>query len=118
MTNYHIVAIQMLEQEFLDKEFIIDETFKNILKACPSYAYDHEYSSTKSCLNEIRSYLFELKRQRTDLLQEDTGGHSLISHIIFNKLPAAVKKEFIHLLSKIIHRLQKYLITITKYIPL
>ena len=33
-------------------------------------------------------------------MQQGTAGHSLISHIIFDKLPAAVKREFIHSLSK------------------
>ena len=32
-------------------------------------------------------------------MQQGTAGHSLISHIVFNKFPAVVKKEFIHQLS-------------------
>ena len=54
--NYEI-AIQMLEREFLDKEFIIDETYKNILKSSPSSTFDSEYTPIKIYLNEIRSYL-------------------------------------------------------------
>ena len=47
-------------------------------------------------LNEIRSYLHELKAQNIDLLKENTAGHSLISHIVFSKLPLALKRELVH----------------------
>ena len=79
-SNYHL-AIQMLKQEFLDVNYIIDETYKNILKAAPSVDYDPEYTSSKMYLNEMRSYLHELKTHDIDLLQDGTAGHSLISHI-------------------------------------
>ena len=45
------VALQMLKREFLDEEFIIDETYKNILKASPSLSQDPEFSSVKVYLN-------------------------------------------------------------------
>ena len=98
-TNYDI-AIQMLKNEFLDKEFMVDETYKNILKAYPNTTFDPEYSSVKIYLNEMRSYLSDLKTHGFDFLESGTAGHSLISHIIFNKLPVVVKKEFIHVLDK------------------
>ena len=37
-SNYK-VALNLLKEEFLDKELIIDETLKNILKAMPSEEY-------------------------------------------------------------------------------
>ena len=97
--NYH-VAIQMLEQEFMDKEFIIEETLRNIMKSYPSSSVDMEYTSIKIYLNEVRSYLSELQRHGVDLLDENSGGYRLISHIIFERLPPLVKREFIHLLAK------------------
>ncbi len=43
----HKVAINMLEREFLDKEFIIDETYKEILNSNPGTNIDPEYASMK-----------------------------------------------------------------------
>ena len=94
-SNYHL-AIQMLKQEFLDVNYIIDETYKNILKAAPSVDYDPEYTSSKMYLSEMRSYLHELKAHKIDLLQEKTVGRSLVSHIVFNKLPVTLRRELIH----------------------
>ena len=94
-SNY-LIAIQMLKEEFLDVPYIIDETFKNILKASPSMEFDPEYTSVKVYLNEIKSYLYELKSHELNLLEENTAGHKFVSHIVFNKLPVAVKKELVH----------------------
>ena len=93
--NYHL-ALQLLKQEFLDVDYIIDETYKNILKAAPRVDFDHKYTSVSMYLSEIRSYLHELKVYNIDLLEEDTAGHSLISHVIFNKLPAILRRELVH----------------------
>ena len=93
-------ALKLLKQEFLDQQLIIDETYKNIMKASPSYNNDFDFSSVKAYLNEIRSYVYELKAQGLDLLERDSAGLSLISHIVFNKLPVTVKSEFIHFLGK------------------
>ena len=93
--NYHL-ALQLLKQEFLDIDYIIDETYKNILKAAPSVEFDPEYTSVRMYLSEIRSYLHELKVYEIDLLEENTAGHSLISHVIFNKLPPILRRELVH----------------------
>ena len=66
------------------------------MKAAPSVDYDPEYSSSKMYLNEMRSYEHELKTHNIDLLQDRTAGHSLISHIVFNKLPVNLRRELIH----------------------
>ena len=97
--NYE-VAVKMLKQEFLDQNFIINETYKNIMLATPNLSSDPDYSSVKTYLNEIRAYIYELKAQGIDLLVKDSAGLSLISHLIFNKLPAEVKGEFIHYLGE------------------
>ena len=93
--NYHL-ALQLLKQEFLDIDYIIDETYKNILKAAPSVDFDPEFTSVRMYLNEIRSYLHELKIYKVDLLEENTAGHSLISHVVFNKLPPVLRRELVH----------------------
>ena len=96
--NY-LIAIQMLKNEFLDVQFIVDETFKNILNASPNMEFDAEYTSVKMYINEIKAYLYELKYQKIDLLEKDTAGHRLISHIVFSKLPLEVKREMVHKVS-------------------
>lgn len=50
------------------------------LKAAPSRDLDPEYSSVRIYLNEMKSYLHELKALDIVLLEEGTAGHSLISH--------------------------------------
>ena len=93
--NY-VVALQMLKDEFLDEGYIIDETFKNILNVTPSNKYDSEFTNVKLFLNEIRSYLHELKSFKIDLLEEETAGNIFVSHLVFNKLPKVVKRELIN----------------------
>ena len=93
--NYKL-ALTMLKGEFLDVSYITDETFKNILKAAPSMEFDLEFTSVKIYLNEIRAYLYDLKSHKVDLLEEGTAGHKFVSHVVFNKLPASIKKEMVH----------------------
>ena len=94
-SNY-LIAIQMLEDEFLDVPYIVDETFKSILKASPSMEFDPEFTSVKVYLSEVKSYLYELKTHNFNLLEEGTAGHKFISHIVFSKLPVAVRRELVH----------------------
>ena len=86
----------MLNDEFLDKEFIIDETLKNILKAMPSAEHDAEFTNIKMFISEIRSYLHELQKYNVDFLTENTAGNIFVSHVILNKLPKLVIKELIN----------------------
>ena len=85
-SNYK-VALNLLKEEFLDKEFIIDETLKNILKAMPSEEYDSEFLNIKYYLSEIKSFLYELQQYNVIFYQEGYSGNILISHMIMNKLP-------------------------------
>ena len=62
--------------------YIIDETYKNILKAAPSVDYDPEYASSKMYLNEMMSYLQELKTHNSGA---DNSKISLESFISGNK---------------------------------
>ena len=93
-------ALRLLEREFLNKPFLIDETLKNIMKATPSYSNDPEFTSVKVYLNEVRAYVYELRAQGLDFLEDQSAGLAMLSHIVFNKLPLPVKVELIHLLGK------------------
>jgi hypothetical protein len=89
-------AIELLTDEFLDVEHIIDETMKLILNSFPKY--DVTYQETRVYLNKMRSVLHELKTFNIDLCSGASSGCKLISHIIFSKLPPALKKELNHTL--------------------
>ena len=88
--NY-TVALELLKTEFLDIPFLIDEALKKLLKLSPKNETD--YKETKVYINEVRSLLFELKNLGIDLMLSTSAGCTLASHIVFRKLPAAVRKE-------------------------
>ena len=91
--NYQ-VALKMLKDEFLDEEFIIDEIFKQLLNSYPKF--DTTFNQSRIYINDIRAFLFEIKTYGVDLLDENTAGCKLISHIIFSKLPTSIKRELVH----------------------
>ena len=91
-SNY-AVAIDLLKEEFLDIPFIIDETFKQLRSLSPSY--ESEFNGVRTYINECRALLFELKQYNVDLLDVNSAGCLLISHIIFEKLPPSIRKELI-----------------------
>lgn len=66
----------MLKREFLDKEFIIEETYKNILNSNPGTNIHSDYTSIKIHANETRANIAELKKHGLDLLEPNTPGHS------------------------------------------
>ena len=47
-------------------------------------------------MNETRACKHELKNYGVDLLLPNSSGLKLISHIVFNKLPAILKRELVH----------------------
>ena len=91
--NYKI-ALKLLKDEFLDEDFIVDETFKLLLSKVPKY--DPTFLDARSYINECRSMVQELKQYKVDLLVKDSAGCKLLSHIIFSKLPPSIKKELVH----------------------
>ena len=91
--NYDI-AVQLLKDEFLDKEYIIDESFKMLINNYPKY--DENFCNVKSYINDCRALLYELKSYNMDLLEVDTAGCKFISHIIFMKLPYSFRRELVH----------------------
>ena len=90
--NYQ-VAISTLKDEFLDEKFIIDESLKQLLVMHPKY--DANFVGVKVYVNTCKNILHELKIYGVDLLNEGSAGCTLISHIIFQKLPSSVKRELI-----------------------
>ena len=85
--NYK-AALDLLNAEFLDKEFIIEEYFTKIISNSPKY--DPQFG------NETRACIHDLKNYGVDLLLNNSSGLKLISHIVFNKLPAILKRELVH----------------------
>ena len=93
--NYD-VAFSLLKEEFLDIPYTVDESFKILLSSSPSF--DTEFDGLRTYVNECRAIIHDLKQYDIDLLEEDTAGCKLLSHIIFSKLPTSVKRELVHIL--------------------
>ena len=91
--NYKL-ALDLLKKEFLDEDYIVDETFKLLLSKIPKF--DPSFMDVRSYINECRSMVQELKLYKVDLMEKDSAGCKLLSHIIFSKLPPSIKKELVH----------------------
>ena len=90
-------ALKALKYEFLDENYIVNETFKVILERSPTLPKDDpEFDDLKLYVAEIKSVLSDLnKTYKTDLVTPGTGGYKLVSSIIFSKLPPVVRKALI-----------------------
>ena len=91
--NYK-AALDLLNAEFSDKEFIIKEYFTKIISNSPKY--DPQFEDVKKYLNETRACIHDLKNYGVDLLLPNSSGLKLISHIVFSKLPTILKRELVH----------------------
>ena len=91
--NYD-VAFSLLKEEFLDIPYIVDESFKTLLSSSPSV--DTAFDGLRTYVNECHAIIHDLKQYDIDLMEEDTAGCKLLSHIMFSKLPTSVKRELIH----------------------
>ena len=98
--NYK-AALDLLNAEFLNKEFIIEEYFTKIISNSPKY--DPQFEDVKKYLNETRACIHDLKNYGVDLLLPNSSGLKLISHIVFNKLPSILKRELVHKIGSISH---------------
>ena len=81
--NY-LIAIELLEREFLNVDSLTDELFKKLLQLSPHI--DNNFLETKVYISEIRCILTDLKVYGCDILGE-IYGTKLVSHIVFSKLP-------------------------------
>ena len=91
--NYD-VAFSLLKEEFLDIPYIVDESFNTLLSSSPSF--DTAFDRLQTYVIECRAIIHDLKQHNTDLMEEDTPGSKLHSHIIFSKLPTSVKRGLVH----------------------
>ena len=91
--NYD-VAFSLLKEESLDIPYIVDESFKTLLSSSPSF--DTAFDGLRTFVNKCRAIIHDLKQYNIDLMEEDTAGCKLLSHIIFSKLPTSVKRELVH----------------------
>ena len=90
--NY-AVALQLLDEEFLNKEALTDDLFKKLIESKPKF--DTSYMSTKVYINEMRCLLSDLKNYGSDLLNDDAS-KKFVAHIIFSKLPNPFRRELVH----------------------
>lgn len=87
--NY-LVALTLLEREFLNKDCLTDDLFAKLLILKPKS--DSTFLETKLFMNEVRCVVSDLKQYGTDLLEGDTC-IKLHSLIVFSKLPFIFKQE-------------------------
>ena len=99
----HDVALKLLKEEFLDEEYIVDETFKLLLSKSPKF--NHSFTDVRCYINDCRSMIHELKLYGADLLEDGSAGCKLMSHIIFSKLPPLLGESLFTRLIPIIHPL-------------
>ena len=69
--NYK-AALDLLNAEFLDKEFIIEEYFTKIISNPPKY--DPQFEDVKKYLKETRACIHDLKNYGVDLLLPNSSG--------------------------------------------
>ena len=110
--NYS-VALKLLKEEFLDEEYIVDETFKLLISKSPKF--DLSFTDVRCFINDCRSMLHELKVYGVDLLDGGTAGCKLMSHIIFSKLPHQLRGNLFIRLIPITQQWTNFLITIMIY---
>ena len=91
--NYD-ACIKALKDQYMDEELIIDELFKLLCNERPEF--DETYTKSRVYLADVRSHLHNLKTHyKIDLLDKDSSGHKMLSHIIFNKLSKELQQAFI-----------------------
>ena len=84
----------MLKDEFLDVLYMVDSCFQQILSMSPKF--DPSFAGVCSYINECRAIVYELKQYQVNLLDVNSAGCKLLSHIVFSKLPALIKRELVH----------------------
>lgn len=87
-------AVALLDKEFLNRNAITDVLFAKLLKLFPKNEKDSKFLNVKLYINEVRAILNDLNVNGVNL-QTDMSSEKFISHIVFSKLPFAVKQELI-----------------------
>lgn len=88
--NYPI-ALKILKDLYLDKQFIIDSLFHKIDSA--PVLSGRNLDEVRAFISEVRAYIHELKEFGLDFLEEDTPGCKLVSHLVVDKLPSSFLRE-------------------------
>ena len=93
--NYQI-ALDLLNNEYLDEEYIVDEIFKMLVEVSPKN--DHEFNDLKKYLIKTRADLYEFNNSfNVDLITVNTAGNKLVSHLIYSKLLNIVRRELVRI---------------------
>lgn len=88
--NY-LIALKILKDLYLDKQFIIDSLFHKIDSAAVLSGRDLD--EVRAFISEVRAYIHELIEFGLDFLEEDTPGCKLVSHLVVDKLPSSFLRE-------------------------
>ena len=99
INDNYIVALDLLKREFLNKNLVISEAYDFIIKNSVVNVYDEDFVKTKNYINDVRGLIFELRSHDLDFMQENSAGNSILSHILFNNLPLAFKRQMILVLN-------------------
>ena len=90
------VALNLLNKEFLNKDALVDNLLKKLFDLKPKF--DTTYLETKVYINEVRCVLSDLKLYDVDFA--GFAGDSLISNVVFHKLPNTFKQELVRKTAK------------------
>ena len=93
--NYKI-ALELLNNEFLNKDAIKSELFSKLLNLKPDT--DREFLKTRIYINEIKCILSDLKMYDTDLTLCPSS-KDFLSHIVYSKLPMNFRQELVRRLN-------------------
>ena len=89
-------ALEILDREFLNRSEVVHNIFDKLLHG--KVKSDKTFLETKIYINEVKSFLFDLKQYGTDLLANNSD-KGFISHIVFSKLPEQFRIELVRKLN-------------------
>ena len=94
--NYS-VAIDILNNEFLNIRALVDDLLQKFLDLKPKF--DNSYLQTKIYINDVRCILTDLKGYDYDFFS-NVSSNALISHIMLQKLPYSFRQELVRKLDE------------------
>ena len=101
--NYDI-ALDLLSKEFLNKDSIVDDLIRKLLDLKPKF--DPSFRETKIFINDVRCIISDLVLYDIKVIQE-IAANTIISHVVFNKLPNVFKQELVRKIDKNFPTLQE-----------
>ena len=79
----YAIAMRLLNDEFLDEEFIFNKIMNELMAIKPADSLD----KANEFLVNLKSQVMELQKIKYDFLQLGTSGNELLSLIVRTKLP-------------------------------